>query len=298
VSTRAGHGEVRRRPGARLWNRGNAVVDRGRQWVEGQDPVSRKGAAITWVRRYRLADGELYALLITAYMFMTLLPALLVLSSYVESDPHSLADHVTRRLGLTGSTASLFHDVLLGVGERKVGATIIAIGDLALFGAGFGRALQLAHSRAWQVSLGKPVLSDQLRYIAALFGLVALLLLFVVQASALSEQPGWISWAVIPGWLLVVIAYFVWMPHSLLHGFIPVRRLLPGAVLAALGIVGMRLLSHFLLVRWLNWYSKYYGGFGILMALFFWLMIAATIVVVAAALSPVLAERRDALVRR
>jgi membrane protein len=298
VSTRAGHGDVRRRPGARLWNRGNAVVDRGRAWVEGQDPVSRKGAAVTWVRRYRLADGQLYALLITAYMFMTLLPALLVLSSYVESDPNALADHVTRRLGLSGSTESLFHDVLLGVGERKVGATIIAIGDLALFGAGFGRALQLAHSRAWQVSLGKPVLSDQLRYIAALFGLVALLLLFVVQASVLSEQPGWIAWAVAPGWLLVVVAYFVWTPHSLLHGRIPVRRLLPGAVLAALGIVGMRLLSHLLLVRWLNWYSKYYGGFGILMALFFWLMIAATIVVVAAALSPVLAERRDALVRR
>jgi membrane protein len=297
VSARAGHGEVRRRPGAALWKRGNAVLDHGREWVESQDPVSRKGAAITWVRRYRLADGELYALLITAYMFMTLLPALLVLSSYVENDPHSLADHMTRRLGLTGSTASLFHDVLLGVGERKVGATIIAIGDLALFGAGFGRALQLAHSRAWQVSLGKPVLSDQLRYIAALFGLVALLLLFVVQASALSEQPGWISWAVTPGWLLIVIAYFVWMPHSLLHGRVPVRRLLPGAVLAALGIVGMRLLSHFLLVRWLNWYSKYYGGFGILMALFFWLMIAATIVVVAAALSPVLAERRNALVK-
>ena len=298
MTARAGHGHVRRRLPVRLWYRRNAVLEGGRQWVDRQDPVSRKGAAITWVRRYRLADGQLYALLITAYMFMTLLPALLVLSSYVEKDPHALADHVTRRLGLTGSTASLFHNVLQGVGERRVGATIIAIGDLAFFGAGFGRALQLAHTRAWQVSLGKPVLVDQLRYIAALFGLVALLLLFVVQAATISGQPGWIAWAVTPGWLIAVVAYFVWAPHSLLHGRIPVRRLLPGAVLAALGIVGMRVLSHFLLVRWLNWYSKYYGGFGILMALFFWLMLAATIVVVAAALSPVLAERRDALVRR
>jgi membrane protein len=295
VSTRAGHGEVRRRP-ARLRNRGNEVVERGRQWVDRQDPVSRKGAAIGWFRRYRAADGQLYALLITAYTFLTLLPALLVLSSYVENDPHALADHVTRRLGLAGSTATLFHNVLLGVGERKLGATLIAIGDLAVFGAGFGRALQLAHARAWQVSLGKPRLVDQLRYIGALFGLVALLLLFVVQqAWALSGQPGWIAWAVAPGWIVAVVAYFAWAPHTLLRGRIPFRRLLPGATVAALGIVGMRLLSHFLLVRWLNWYSKYYGGLGILLALFFWLMIAGTIIVVAAALSPVLAERRDAL---
>ena len=68
--------------------------------------------------------------------------------------------------------------------------------------------------------------------------------------------------------------------------------------MTAVGLAAMRLASHFLLVRWLNWYSKYYGGFGILMAFFFWLMIAATIIVVGAALSPVLAERRDALVKR
>ena len=48
----------------------------------------------------------------------------------------------------------------------------------------------------------------------------------------------------------------------------------------------MRIISQILFVNWLVWYSSYYGGFGIVMALFFWLMIASTIIVIAAALSP------------
>ena len=51
--------------------------------------------------------------------------------------------------------------------------------------------------------------------------------------------------------------------------------------------------SHYLLVNWLEWYGKYYGGLGIVMALFFWVTIPATILILAAALSPALARRRE-----
>ena len=64
--------------------------------------------------------------------------------------------------------------------------------------------------------------------------------------------------------------------------------------LTTLGLVGMRIISQILFVNWLVWYSKYYGGFGIVMALFFWLMIASTIIVIAAALSPALSAHREA----
>jgi uncharacterized BrkB/YihY/UPF0761 family membrane protein len=36
----------------------------------------------------------------------------------------------------------------------------------------------------------------------------------------------------------------------------------------------MRAISSLLFAYWLEWYSRYYGGLGIVMALFFWLMIA------------------------
>ena len=40
------------------------------------------------------------------------------------------------------------------------------------------------------------------------------------------------------------------------------------------------------LAHWLNWYSTTYGAFGIVIALFFWIILEATIIVLAAALSP------------
>jgi uncharacterized BrkB/YihY/UPF0761 family membrane protein len=88
------------------------------------------------------------------------------------------------------------------------------------------------------------------------------------------------------------------MPRELLHRRVSLRDVFPGAVLTTLALVGMRATSWLLFAHWLERHSKYYGGLGIVMALFFWPMIAATILIVAAALSPALAERRDLLEAR
>ena len=68
---------------------------------------------------------------------------------------------------------------------------------------------------------------------------------------------------------------------------------MPGAIFTLLGLVATRVLSSYVFVNWLEWYGKYYGGLGIVMALFFWVTIPATILVLAAALSPAFAHRRD-----
>ena len=82
------------------YSRGSAIYDRGQLWVENQDPASRKGATIGWVRRFQAADGQLYAVLLTAYFFLTVIPLLLVETSYLYSDPGALARRVEHRLGL------------------------------------------------------------------------------------------------------------------------------------------------------------------------------------------------------
>ena len=101
-----------------------------------------------------------------------------------------------------------------------------------------------------------------------------------------------------PVWLVVIVGFFVWMPRSLLRNRVTVRQVLPGAVFTVLGLVGMRIASHLVLVNWLKFYAKYYGGLGVIMAAFFWIMIFATILVIAAALSPALSERRELLEAR
>jgi uncharacterized BrkB/YihY/UPF0761 family membrane protein len=73
------------------------------------------------------------------------------------------------------------------------------------------------------------------------------------------------------GWLALLLWFFVWGP----------------------GLIALRVISSLLLTHWLNWYSTTYGAFGIIIAIFFWIILEGTMLVLAAALSPALAERRD-----
>jgi membrane protein len=274
---------------------GNAVADRGKLWVENQEPTSRKGATIGWVRRYQAADGQLYALLLSAYFFLTMLPVLLVTASYVYRDPTALADRMERRLGLHGQTAALFSTIMVGVGEHKLSAVAIAVVDIFFFGLGFARVFQLVQARSWGFELPKRVIADQASYATILAAMVSGVILFVFQTKELRGQPSWIGWVLDIGWLALLLAFFVWAPRMLLHKRVPARDLIPGAVLTVLGLITLRAVSSLLFTHWLNWYSTTYGAFGIVIAIFFWIIVEATLLVLAAALSPALARRRDLL---
>src|SRR5277367_3626268 len=173
--------------------RGTAVAERGRLWIENQEPDSRKGATIGWVRRYQAADGQLYAVLLSAYFFLTLIPVLLVTASYVYRDPTALANRVEHRLRLHGQTASLFSTIMVGAGEHKLSAVVIAIVNLFFFGLGFARVFQLVQARSWGIDLRKRVIADQALYVAVLAALVALVVLFVLETKALRGEPSWIG---------------------------------------------------------------------------------------------------------
>ena len=278
--------------------RGLAVSERGRLWIENQEPASRKGATIGWVRRYEAADGQLFAVLLSAYFFVTMLPVLLVAASYVYNDPRALADRLEHRLGLHGVTANLFSTVMVGAGEHKASAVLIAIVDLFFFGLGFGRVLQLVHARSWGIDLRKSALADQARYAEVLAAMVVASFVFIFQTKELRGDPSWIGWVLDIGWVALLLGFFVWAPRLLLHHRVPARDLLPGAVFTLLGLIALRAISSLLLTHWLNWYSTTYGAFGIVIALFFWIILDGTILVLAAALSPSLAHRRDLLETR
>jgi membrane protein len=294
-SPQRGHLPARAR---RAYGLGTAVAERGRLWIENQAPESRKGATISWVRRYQAADGQLYAVLLSAYFFLTILPVMLVASSFLYNDPNALADRIDGRLHLHGTTADLFSTVMVGAGEHKLSGVLIAIVDLFCFGLGFARVLQLAHARSWGLGLRKRVVADQARYAEVLAVLVVAAFLFVLQTRELRGDPAWISYALDAGWVGLLVGFFVWAPRLLLHHRVAARDLLPGAVFTVLGLIGLRLTSALLLTHWLNWYSTTYGAFGIVIAIFFWIILIGTIMILAAALSPALARRRNLLKTR
>ena len=52
------------------------------------------------------------------------------------------------------------------------------------------------------------------------------------------------------------------------------------------------IVSTWVMERWVDFYARDYGGFGVVMAIYFWLGFSSFVIVAAASLSPVLAERR------
>jgi membrane protein len=273
--------------------KGTAVYDRGKDWVDAQDPATRKGATIGWYRRFRESDGGPLGVLLTAYFFVTIFPAGVVMLSYAYNDPVAAGDRLVNRLNLTGEPARLVHSVVAGASGHQLGATIFAVVNVVIFGLGFGRSLQLVHTRAWKIDLGKPQFFDQARYLFTLLVPIGFLLLYIVQTRALHGQPSWIGWVLVPVWIAALIWYFVWMPRMLLHRRVGARDILPGAVFTLLGLAALRLISALVFRNWLVWYSKYYGSLGVVMAIFFWIMLPAGVLVLAAAFSPALAHRRD-----
>ena len=117
-------------------------------------------------------------MLLSAYSLLTFIPALVAISTYTTSNSSGLSHQVIDRLHLKGDTASLVTSVIGGASTKQLGATLLALANLALFGLGFGRALQLAHARAWGLNLKISLLYDELRYVAALLSMTAALLGF------------------------------------------------------------------------------------------------------------------------
>jgi membrane protein len=277
---------------ARVRERVAAVSEHTQTWIDEQDPTSRKGVAIDAWRRYRAVDGPLQTALLSLYMLVAVLPALLVIEQYFDSHPAALANRLVHHYGLSAATASLLRSVLADNRVHELGSALFAIVGALFFGLGFGRVLQLVHLRAWRVSVPNRA-TDHGLYAAILLALYGLIVLLLFQLNELSGN-AWASRALALGWAALLVFFFTWAPSLLLHRRISRRDLLPGAVLTAVGLVVLTVVSRFVMERWVNLYARDYGGLGVVLAIYFWIAFYSFVIVAAASLAPALAQRRDA----
>jgi membrane protein len=269
-----------------------AASQRGQKWVERQDPGSRRGVAIGAWRRYRAVEGPLQTALLSIYILVAVLPALLVMEEYLDPHPNSLANSLVHHYRLNASTSELIHNVLGAGRSHELGSALIAIVSALVFGVGFGHVLQLVYARAWRLEL-KTGVSDQLGYGAVLAGLYGLLLLLLLQLNDFHPRSTVVKVLLGIGWAGFLMLFFVVVPWLLTHKEIAPRDLVPGAALTALGLVALMVVSRFLMQFWVDLYARDYGGLGVVLAIYFWIALCSGLIVWAAALSPALAERRE-----
>ena len=269
------------------------AAQRVREWVEQQDPGSRRGVAIGAWRRYRAVEGPLQTALLSIYILVAVLPAVLVMEEYLDPHPNSLANSIVHHYRLNASTSELIHNVLGAGRSHELGSALFAIVGALVFGVGFGHVLQLVYARAWRLDL-KTGVSDQLGYGAVLAGLYGLLLLLLVQLNDFHPRSVVVKVALGIAWLGFLTLFFVVVPWLLMHKQISRRDLLPGAGLIAVGLVALMAVSRFFMQFWVDLYARDYGGLGVVLAIYFWIAICSGIIVWAASLSPALAERREA----
>ena len=265
---------------------------RGQEWVDRQDPGSRRGVAIGAWKRYRAVEGPLQTALLSLYILVAVLPALLVMEEYLDPHPNSLANSVVHHYRLNASTSELVHNVLGAGRSHELGSALFAILGALVFGIGFGHVLQLVYARAWQLKL-KTGVSDQLGYGAVLAGLYGLLLLLLVQLNDFHPRSAVVKVVLGFAWLGFLMLFFLVVPWLLTHKQIAPRDLLPGAALTAVGLVALMVVSRFVMQFWVDLYARDYGGLGVVLAIYFWIAIFSGIIVWAASLSPALAERRE-----
>jgi uncharacterized BrkB/YihY/UPF0761 family membrane protein len=270
-----------------------AISRRVEEWADRQEPGSVSGVAVGGWRRYRAVDGPLQSALLSLYVLVAILPALLVIEEYLDAHPAALANRLVHHYGLNASTAGLLRDVLVQSRVHKLGSALLAIAGALFFGLNFGRVLQLVHARAWRIRLTARQ-TDQVLYAAVLLGLYGLIVLLLVQLSELGSVHSVTELGLALGWVGLLVLFFVWAPWLLTHKLISRRDLLPGAVLTALGLVLLMVLSSFVMNFWIDLYARDYGGLGVVLAIYFWILFSSGVIVLAASLSPALADRRSA----
>ena len=167
--------------------RAAALSRRARRWAERQDPASASGVAIGAWRRYRAVDGPLQSALLSLYVLVAVLPALLVIEECLDPHPNALAHHLAHHFGLNAATSELLQSVLVEGHAHELGSALLAIASALFFGLGFGRVLQLVHTRAWRLELPRKQ-TDQAICICLGWPIWAILLL-LVQLTELKGAP-------------------------------------------------------------------------------------------------------------
>ena len=276
--------------GAEAPGTGGSRLGAAQGWLRSRADSSLGRLVLLWFRRYFEASRNSGAAA-TTYITLSVLPTALVIIAIfnlARGDENAFADRLISHMNLDGPTANIVQDLFGTTANNVLAASITIVIGFLIWGLSIGQQYQDLYARAWRIHVGTA--ADQVRFTTWFFVFSGLIALMTVSASELRDA-GWL--ATLPAWIVGSMLFWLWTPRYLLHRKIPLRSLLPGALLATFVVGGTIVTSPLWIGPTLNQNAKAFGAFGVVIGLFAYILIVVTISMVCAVFAPVWSEWRQ-----
>ena len=261
-----------------------------RAWLIRRGESSLARLAALWFRRYFEASRNSGAAA-AAYITLSVLPAALVfiaLFNLTTNNENAFADRLITHMRLDGTTANIVAEMFGKTSDNALGATIAVVIGFLVWGLSVGQLYQDVYARAWGVEANAA--TNQLLF-AVFFFVFSILIAALFGSASELRSAGWAVAILV--WIVGSTLFWLFTPRFLLHRKVPIRSLLPGAVLATLVLGGTIFTSPLWIGPGLNEGAAQFGSFGVFLGLFAYILIAITISMVCAVFAPVWAEWRQ-----
>ena len=248
---------------------------------DGDGPVADVSLEqLSFVRRMRAAcvygwrhgaELELMhrALAFAALGFVTLVPLLIVVAAADPVHGSGFAGWVVDGLGISGRPAVAVRSLFSSPRRVLSTTTGLSLASVAFFGLSFMSTVQTGYERVWK--LPPSPWHHVWRQLVTLAGLIGYLLV-AAQSDTL-----WRGSPLQPALRLVItiggaLLYFWWCQRLLLGGRVGWRALLPGAVMTAAALVGLRVFSGLVFSPLIASDAADYGTIGTVLIVQSWLI--------------------------
>jgi membrane protein len=237
-----------------------------------------------WIARFFKVSAFDRAMSISAYAYTALFPLLIVGAAVLpRSGNKSFADLLIEEFELTGSTAQAVKLAFVPTGQVESSVTLLGVLLLLYSMLSFSRGLQRLYEAAYEL----PTLGMR-NTPRALVWLIFLALVMTLRPLVTNPFGGWARVAV-----TVALGVGIWLitPYLLLGRRLAWRRLMPTALLSAIGMAGVGIWSVLWMPRTIAASAQQFGVIGIGFALMSWMFAASTVLVIAAAGGSMISDR-------
>jgi membrane protein len=240
--------------------------------------------ATDWLTRFVAVQGVDRAMAIGAQAYTALIPLLIVYASLLpRADNEDFADTMIKEFELSGNTAASFKRAFAPAGEVESSVTALGIILLLVSALSFTRGMQRLYEGVFD--LEKLGIKNTPR---ALLWLCVITLFLAVRPLVLGPLHGWVS-----AMATLAFSTTLWLvtPYLMLGRRVSWQRLLPGAVLTAIGMAGVGVWSVIWMPHTLASSAGQFGLIGIGFALLTWLIAVAGVIVVTTTGGAMVADR-------